>query len=87
MLMYVFPFSSTPCRPPFALILWFLSYPRCVGVLQTAVQRVGLFVPLIFVLIILAFMALGSCVEHYDFLAFLMLQPYCCVHYDSLPPI
>ncbi|XP_075902652.1 uncharacterized protein LOC142901835 isoform X2 [Nelusetta ayraudi] len=60
---------------------------RCVGVLQTAVQRVGLFVPLIFVLIILAFMALGSCVEHYDFLAFLMLQPYCCVHYDSLPPI
>lgn len=68
-------------------ILWFLSCPRCVGVLQTAVQRVGLFVPLIFSLLILAFMGLGSCSEHYDFLAFLMMQPYCSVHYEALPPI
>lgn len=81
------PFSSTLCHIPFTLILWFLSCPRCTGALQAAVCRVGLLVPIIFFLINLTFMAVGSCADHHDLLAFLMLQPYCSVHYDASPPI
>lgn len=75
------------CLLPFTLILWFPPCPRCVGVLQTVVQRVGVFLLLIFILIILALVAVGRCTQHFDFLALLMLQPYCSVHYGPLPPI
>lgn len=81
------PFFFTLCHPLFTLILWFLSCPRWTCVFQTAVRRVGLYVPLIFILINLTLMAVGSCADNYDVLAFLMLQPYCTVHYDALPPI
>lgn len=79
--------SFITCLPSFTLILWFPPCPRCVGVLQTVVQRVGVFLLLIFILIILALVAVGSCAQHFDFLALLMLQPYCSVHYGLLPPI
>lgn len=79
--------SFITCLPSFTLILWFPPCPRCVGVLQTAVQRVGVFLLIIFILIILALVAVGSCAQHFDFLALLMLQPYCSVHYGTLPPI
>lgn len=65
------------------LPICFLFSLRCAGFLDTAVQRAGLFVLFIFILAILVFLASGNSGSF----TWLMLQPFCQVHYASLPPI
>ncbi|XP_039975988.1 cytospin-A-like [Xiphias gladius] len=68
---------------------------RCPGALETAVQRAGLFMMCIFILLVVAFVASRSSVGNSDLFSFstlwtgaqLMLQPYCSVHYGASPPI
>ncbi|XP_040903629.1 uncharacterized protein LOC121188122 [Toxotes jaculatrix] len=72
-----------------------LQTKRCAGVLETAIQRAGLFTMCIFFLVVLAFVASGSSVGNCDLFSIntlwtgarVMLQPYCSVHYGALPPI
>nr|XP_046263116.1 uncharacterized protein LOC124068724 isoform X2 [Scatophagus argus] len=69
-----------------------LRTQRRAGILESVGRRAGLFMLFIFI-IILAFGALGSSTGNFFSIntlwssAGLMLQPYCSVHYDALPPI
>ncbi|XP_065815131.1 protein KASH5-like [Labrus bergylta] len=63
------------------------------GTLGTSLQRAGLFLLFVFMLIFLVFVASGSRAGNFFSIntlwsgARLILQPYCSVHYGALPPI
>ncbi|XP_042349825.1 uncharacterized protein LOC121948492 [Plectropomus leopardus] len=70
-----------------------LQIKRCAGILETAVQKAEVFLLSVIILTVLAFLASGSFTGNFFSInnlwssAYLMLQPYCSVHYGVLPPV
>ncbi|XP_019935377.2 myosin heavy chain, embryonic smooth muscle isoform-like isoform X2 [Paralichthys olivaceus] len=66
-----------------------LQTKRWSGISQTAIQRAGLFMMCVLLLLVLAFVTSGNSDLFSTFWngARVILQPYCSVHYGGLPPV